>query len=365
MRRGNATEVPRQVCETTRALDSPATRSAGRFAPAVSFLFPSQTITFDAALRDLASGSPKARASAARALGDVDGETERRRAIDALVRALDDDKPEVRAAACASLGTLGELTGVPGLIKRLDDGAPPVRQNAAIALGTLRAADGFEPLADALRSGPADLRFQAATSLAEIDPQRAFPHVVSALGDRDAQVVGAAALSVGAIASVHGEHKAVAIAALGDKVDHADRGARFEVAYALAELDDARGTKILADGIPDAERSWDAVTALGRLRAESELMAALAHKKTTDEARTLAAGRVLAITDAPKARKVLTDALMHRKVHVRGIALEQLAEIGGAWARPALDKLAKSIKGSELGEPIGTAMRAIAEREGQ
>jgi len=332
----------------------------------MSFLFPSQTITFDAALRDLASGSPKARASAARALGEVDDDTERRRAIDALVRALDDDKPEVRSAACASLGTLGEHAKVPiaGLIKRLDDGAPPVRQNAAIALGTLRAAEGFEPLASALRSGPADLRFQAATSLAEIDALRAFEHEVAALADRDAQVVGAAALSVGAIAAVHGERKDAALAALAAKLDHDDRGARFEVAYALAELGDARGTKILADAIPDAERSWDAVTALGRLRAEPELMTALAHKKTTDEARTLAAGRLVALGESPKARKALTDALMHRKVHVRGIALEQLAEVGGAWARPALDKLAKSIKGSELGEPIGTALRAIAEREG-
>lgn len=332
----------------------------------MSFLFPASTITFDAAMRDLANGSPKARANAARALGEVDDDTERRRAIDALTRALDDDRPEVRAAACASLGTLGEHVAVPlaGLIKRLDDGAPPVRQSAAIALGTLRAAEGFEPLAAALRSGPADLRFQAATSLAEIDPLRAFDLEVAALADRDPEVVGAAALSVGAIAAVHGERKADALAALTGKLDHDHSGARFEVAYALAELGDAGGTKILADAIPDPERSWDAVTALGRLRAEPELMAALAHKKTTDEARTLAAGRLVAIGESPKARKTLTDALMHRKVHVRGIALEQLAEVGGAWARPALDKLAASIKGSELAEPIGTALRAIAEREG-
>ena len=43
--------------------------------PAVSFLFPSSTITFEAALRDLAQGSPKARAAAAQALGDVEDPT--------------------------------------------------------------------------------------------------------------------------------------------------------------------------------------------------------------------------------------------------------------------------------------------------
>jgi HEAT repeat protein len=335
----------------------------------VSFLFPSSTITFDAALRDLASGSPKARAMAAHALGDLSDPTERRRAIDALVRALDDDRPEVRAEAVSSLGELGrDAEGSPPiahLVKRLADGAPAVRQNAAIALGTLRAPEGFEPLADALRDGPADLRFQAATSLAEIDPTRAFDRVLAALGDRDAQVVGAAALSVGAIASAGTDAalKARALEALAAKLDHADAGARFDVGYALADLDDARGTRALAAAIADPDRAWDAVTALGRLRAETELSAALAHKKTPDEARTLAAGRLLAIGDSPKARKVLVDALTHRKVHVRGIAIEQLTDIGGAWATPALEKLARSIKGSELREPIGAALRAIAARE--
>ncbi|HEU4727992.1 MAG TPA: HEAT repeat domain-containing protein, partial [Kofleriaceae bacterium] len=116
----------------------------------MSFLFPSSTITFDAALRDLAQGSPKARAAAAHALGDVEDPTEKRRATEALSRAIDDDRPEVRAEACASLGELGDAAVLPLLIRRLDDGAPAVRQSAAIALGTLAHPDGFEPLAQAL-----------------------------------------------------------------------------------------------------------------------------------------------------------------------------------------------------------------------
>src|SRR3954469_12900327 len=121
----------------------------------LSYLFPSQTITFDAALRDLAAGSPKARAMAAHALGDVTEPVERRRAVDALVRALDDDRPEVRAEACGSLGELGEPSVLAALVRRLDDGVAGVRQAAAIALGTLGGAEGFEPLAEALRDGPA------------------------------------------------------------------------------------------------------------------------------------------------------------------------------------------------------------------
>ncbi|MFT3700287.1 MAG: HEAT repeat domain-containing protein [Kofleriaceae bacterium] len=331
----------------------------------MSYLFPSSTITFDAALRDIAGGSPKARAFAAHALGDVQEPAEKRRAVDALTLALEDDRPEVRAEAASSLGTLGELGSVPALIKRLDDGAAAVRQNAAIALGTMRAMEGFDPLAEALADGPADLRFQAATSLAEIDPLKSFPHVMKALDDKDPQVVGAAALSVGAIASEAGDPalKEQARLALAPKLDHADAGAKFDVAYALADLDDAAGTKILAGALKDEARAWDAVTALARLKAIPELIGAALDKKTPVEAQTLAAGRVLATQrDHQSSQKVLIDALTARKVHVRGIAIEQLADIGGPWAKEPLEKLSRSGKGSELLEPIANALKSISQR---
>ena len=56
----------------------------------MSFLFPSSTITLEAALRDLARGSPKARAFAAHALGEITEPAEKRRALEALIAALDD-----------------------------------------------------------------------------------------------------------------------------------------------------------------------------------------------------------------------------------------------------------------------------------
>jgi HEAT repeat protein len=325
----------------------------------VSFLFPSLSITFDAAMRDLGSGSAKARVMAAHALGGVTDEVERRRAVDALVRALDDDKPEVRAEACASLGELREPAAVAALVKRLDDGIAVVRQNAAIALGTIGHPDAFEPLATALREGPADLRFQAATSLAEIDPARALEPALAALGDDDPQVVGAAALSLGAIGDRDRER---VLAALGPKLDHKDLAARFDVAYALAELRDDRGRAVLAAAINDGERAWDAVTALGWLRAAAELRAAVTSKKMPQEAQVLAAGRLLAVEDDPLAQKLLLDALTTRKTHVRGLAVEQLGEVAGPWATGPLERLARSGKGGELLEPIATALRAIAER---
>ena len=61
---------------------------------------------------------------------------------------------------------------------------------------------------------------------------------------------------------------------------------------------------------------------------------------------------------------MLLAALGARKVHVRGIAVEQLGEIGGAWATAPLEKLAKSGKGADLLDAIAAALRAIEERAG-
>lgn len=329
----------------------------------MSFLFPSSTITFEAALRDVANASPKGRAAAAQALGDVTDATEKRRAVDALMRAVEDDHPGVRMEACASLGELREPGTVPALIKRLDDGEPAVRQNAAIALGTIGHADGFEPLAEKLRKGPPDLRFQAATSLAEIDAVRAFEPVLAALADKDPQVIAAAALSLGAIAKSDPERKERAITQLRTSAEHSDAGTRFDVAYALAELGSDLGRATLADACTDEERAWDAVSALGELRAIDELTRIVANKKSASEARALAAGKLLAlgVTDT-SARAVLLESLTSRKGHVRGIAVEQLAEVGGPWAKAPLEKLARSGKSSELLDAIAGALRQIESR---
>lgn len=329
----------------------------------MSYLFPSSRITFDAALRDLAQGSPKARAFAAQALGDVTEATEKRRAVDALIVALDDDRPEVRAEACGSLGELREPAALPMLLKKLDDGAPIVRQNAAIALGTIGHPDAFDPLVTALREGPADLRFQAATSLAEVDGKRAYAPLVAALDDKDPQVVGAAALSLGAIG------EAAAIPLLVARLDHAAVSARFDVGYALAELGAPDGRAVLVAALADAERAWDAVTALGMLASREDAEAlgrALVSKQTPPEATVLAAGTLLRIepesAHRDAARRVLLAALTARKTHVRGLAVEQLGEVGGAWAKAPLEKLARSGKGLDLLEAIATSLRAIEER---
>lgn len=326
----------------------------------MSFLFPSSTITLEAALRDLARGNPRSRAAAAHALGSVTEPTEQRRAAEALIGALEDERPEVRAEACASLGGLAAEAALPHLVRRLDDGVPAVRQNAAIALGSIGHADGFAPLAAALRDGPADLRFQAATSLTEIDPPRSFAPLLEALEDPDPQVAGAAALSLGAI----GDKRA--IEHLAPLIEHAAPAARFDAAYALAELGDPAGRATLIGSLGDPDRAWDAVTALATLGSTDDADAlgrALSNRRVPPEATVLAAGTLLRISPAgahaEAARRVLLAALGARKTEVRGLAVEQVGALRAAWAKAPLEKLARSGKGAEVLEQIAAALRAI------
>ncbi|MEO8702577.1 MAG: HEAT repeat domain-containing protein [Kofleriaceae bacterium] len=337
----------------------------------MSFLFPSSTITFDAALRDLARGTPRARAFAAHALGDVTEPAEKRRALEALLDALADDRFEVRAEACSSLGDLKEASAVPALIKRLEDPHGPVRQNAAIALGTIAHPDGYDPLAHALREGAPDLRFQAATSLAEIDPRRAFDALLAALHDKDSQVVGAAALALGAIPATaddaDGSLRQRARTALVEELDHPNDGTRFDVAYALAELGDSAGRNVLVRTLGDTDRAWDAVTALTGLGGPDDIAAlatALTNRATPPEATVYAAGSILRLGgNSDAARRVLLAGLAARKTHVRALAVEHLAEIGGDWAVAPLEKLARTGKGAEILELIAEALARIAGRQ--
>jgi HEAT repeat protein len=155
-----------------------------------------------------------------------------------------------------------------------------------------------------------------------------------------------------------------------ERLGHGEASTRFDVAYALAELGDPHGRDVLVAAFADEGRAWDAVNALTRLATADDaevLGRALTSKHTPPEATVLAAGAIFKIAphgahhDA--ARRVLLAALSARKTHVRGIAVEQLGEIGGAWAIAPLEKLAKTSKGAELLEVIAAALRDIEARD--
>ena len=337
----------------------------------MSFQLPSSTITLAAALRDLQHGSPKARAIAAHALGDVSADMPT--VTKALITALDDLHALVRAESLASLaqlwsggtavrssgasagparargGFLDAATTVPAdvmaaICKRLSDGDPAVRQNAAIALGTIGDPAGFAPLAEALVTGSADVRFQAVTSMVEIAPAQSYQLLLGALDDRDHEVVGAAALGLGAIGD------GAAVARLVPVLEHAKPTVRFDVAYALAQLGDGRGRAVLATALDDSERGWDAVLALTLLGqpADCDVLAeCLNRRQPSDEVKAAAAGALLRLHDtrSAAAQAVLLKALQSRKDHLRGIVVEELRRIADPWALATLSQLRSSRKG--------------------
>jgi HEAT repeat protein len=328
----------------------------------VSFLFPSSTITFEAALRDVAAGSDRARVAAAHALGDA-ADDERPAALTALTKALRDDIAQVRAEAAASLGALGDPAATEGLVARLGDGDAAVRQAAAIALGAIGNAEAFAPLAEALRDGPADLRFQAATSLVEVDAARAYDPLVAALDDRDPQVLAAIALSLGAIGDGRAAGHLVRL------VEHGDAAVRFDAAYALAQLGDGRGRGQLIAALGDAERGWDATCGLEKLGqpADADALAeALGRRGVAPAVALRAAGALLRIAPehraADAARRALADGLRLRKLPLRGLAVEQLGQVGGTWAAEALAQLRRTRRGRDLIDEIDAALAAIRTR---
>jgi HEAT repeat protein len=318
----------------------------------------SKGLSFEAALRDMTASSPRDRVTAAETLASAKSEEQRDLAFDALAAGVGDARPEVRTTACYSLAAL-ELPAAWELIALcLTDTVPEVRQSAAIALGTLGAKPAFDSLAEALRDGPADLRFQAATSLVEVDSEAAYPLLIDALSDdEDSEVLGAVALSLGAIGK---PESANAIAAL---LDHSASQTRLDAAYALAQLGDPRASQTLAAFLVDKDLGWDAVIALETLGQESlpHFQAFLDTSGGEDRVRIRAAGALLtlAATDHSAAQACLIAGLRSRKVELRGLALQELSKCAGDWAKPALVALHKSFRGRRMRDEIDAVLTTI------
>jgi HEAT repeat protein len=328
---------------------------------------PSDTITFEAAMRDLADGSAKAKVAAAQALGGVTAPDERDAAVAALLVAARDDRADVRSAAALSLGDLEREAAVEGLAHLLDDGVTAVRQSAGIALGKLGFRSGLPPLLAALRDGPVDLRFQAATSIVEIDADAAYQPLIDALDDDDGEVLGAVALALGAV----GDGRATdALAAL---LDHRRPATRFDAAYALVQLGDVRGREVLIAALRDPEVSWDAIEALEELgdRAAVGPLSELANaSRRPGVAEVRAAAAVLALDPdgslAAAACARLEAGLQARKLEVAALALESIERRGvtaslNAWATRALTAGRATRRGRRLGVDIDRALVALSQ----
>ncbi len=318
----------------------------------------SRGLSFEAALRDMGASSPRDRVMAAETLANAEGEEQRDRAFDALASGIGDPRPEVRTTACFSLAAL-ELPAAWELIALcLSDAIPEVRQSAAIALGTLGAKASFEALSEALGEGPADLRFQAATSLVEVDAAAAYPLLLEALKhEEDPEVLGAVALSLGAIGNAE---SANALAAL---LAHKASQTRLDAAYALAQLGDPRASHVLATFLDDADLGWDAVIALETLGSESlpHFREFLNAPGGAARVRIRAAGALLALDGGKNssAQGCLTAGLRSRKIELRGLALQELSKCAGDWAKPALVALHRSFRGRRMRCDIDAVLAKI------
>lgn len=323
---------------------------------------PPQTITFEAALRDLEHRDPRVRAAAAHALGSVHDPDEARRAAGALVRALEDPRSEIRATAAMSLGELRDPDAREALELRLDDGDAAVRQTAAIALGRVGDAAALPALRRALESGPADLRFQAATSLVELDPEAAYEPLLAALTDTDPEVLSAVALGLGHIGSPR------AASAVAELLDHESRRVRFDAAYALAHLGDPRAPGELSAFVTDRDLGWDAIEAIERAGDPSSapaLAQAWIAPRTPAPVSLRAAAAVIALDphggEADAARRVLEGGLRAWKFEHRSLAVQLLGKTRPPWAAGALRALRRRFRGRRLRDEIDDALRRIEE----
>jgi HEAT repeat protein len=287
-------------------------------------LFRANTITLEAALRDLGSKDARVRAAAADALGDAP-EEDRGRARAGLTRVLDDVRFEVRCAAALALGDLGDLEAVDALLKQLDDAHAEARQAAIIALGKLGNRAAVAPLLRALTDGPPDVRFQAARSLAELDPERAFEPLCAALRDPDAEVRESAAEAL----SVVGDGRAAGW--LAELLGDARVGTRFAAASTLAYLGDARGFDVLVAALPARERAYEAIEgleAIGNARAVDPLAAQMRRWILPLVLRVRAAAAILALAPThAEARALVDKAARSSRPDARGLAEETLQRL--------------------------------------
>lgn len=291
----------------------------------------------DAALRDLAHPDPRVRATAAGALDRAPADR-RQEVCGALRDALDDGAGDVRYAAALALRELEDPEAVPRLITMLEDRDVMARQAAVMALGRIGDPQAVLPLIEALREGPPDVRFQAVTSLVELADPRALPALLGALEDRDAEVRATAAAAVGDLKAHEG---ADAVALL---LKDPDPRVSLEAAYALSRLGDDRGLDTLCRRATHRDFGFLACEALGRLgnpEARQALERAWKGFFVHPLTRVRAAASLLQLGEVAP-RETLIVQSRSRRSEVRGLALELLGELGGAWA---LDALLAGLKG--------------------
>jgi HEAT repeat protein/lysophospholipase L1-like esterase len=264
----------------------------------------------------------------------AEAETER------LVEALASPEAAVREAAAWAIGRRpGEADGpvVAGLVRALGDEREAVRMEAARALGRLGAAArpaALPALLVALDDPRQHVRWAAARALFAIGPRA--PDDVAALADRlshaDPYVRGFAAFTLGEM----GEGARAAVPDLVAALEAEDGYGRGGASTALAKMGSAAAPAVpsllRALDSPDPDRRWKAARTLGRIGPEARaaldrLGAALV--SDPDERVRANAARALGRIDASRAAGALRRAAGDQDAGVRREAAEALARVRG------------------------------------
>ena len=208
--------------------------------------------------------------------------------------------------------------------------------------GTIGHPDGFEPLADGAARGPGRSAVSG-RDLARRDRSGARVRAArrGARRSRSAGRLGGGACR-SARSAITRRDRSPDVAARSQ-----DASTRFDIAYALAELGDRLGhdgARRPALATPNARGTRSAaLAALKRCRRRSR------RALTIEEGAAGSAGarrRQRCWGSQPRAmrraRRVLVDALGARKVHVRGLAIEQLGEVGGAMGQAARSRSSRA-----------------------
>ena len=213
--------------------------------------------SIDAIVQELNHPNEVVRRSAAASLGGYKD----RKTVDTLIQVLEnrDEYKSIRARAAASLGVLLDERAVAPLLAALNDENAEVRANAAVALGSLKDANAVDKLIE-LALNPledATVRANCVTALGLLGHSNAETALLNILRTETDIIYKNAIVALGRMKSTKAVPELIAI--LEDKRIDLDAStdalakasARTKAATALAQIEDARGAKAMADRLVD------------------------------------------------------------------------------------------------------------------
>ena len=283
----------------------------------------------------------------------------------ALVGRLADADAEVRASCVWALGWIRDWESAAEAAKLLADDEARVRLEAARALGGFGESRFAENLGRASVDVDADVRRAALRSLAALG--EGFEAGVRALSDESDEVRYAAARLLGEVPAADPELKKRAARALGEALEAARGGPRWDVRFAAAVALGRLGAK---DGVPalvraagDAEErvGLTALVALGDVGGDE---AARALVEIAQAGGPLARGAVEALGRTGVRSREVTGALgrivREAPIEVARTAADALAALGGGAAKQALVEASRSGR-RELRGPVAVAAARLDE----